>query len=151
MYIIITKNGDFASYAKKMGCNVFTDMEMLVIGKGSKEIDKEVFLTSFLSSLAIDPDVLGYHYIKHILEKCLENSEYYKESMTQKIYPECANYFNVSQGSLERAIRHAITIGFSEVPEMYSKIYNRELKEAPVPAKFVAMMSFWVNNILPKQ
>ena len=147
MYIIITKKENFADYAQRFGCEVFRNEEVTLVESGMDELDIDMFLTSFLGRLAIDPDILGYDYLKYVLRRCIEEEEYYKKAMTRVIYPECAKHFGTTSYRVERAMRHAIEGSFEEVPEQYTKIYNRELKESPAPSKFIAVMANYITYI----
>lgn len=150
MYIIITKEKNFADYALKAGYDVFRDDELIIVGKTDRKLEVETLLTSLLGMLAIDPDLLGYEYIKHILHKCVEKEGYYRNGMTKAVYPECAKHYGTTSERVERAIRHAIETGFYEVPDKYNKLFSRQLEDSPANSKFISMLAVHLKNALSK-
>lgn len=148
MFIIVTESKDFAQFAKEKNMRIFQDDAVVTVEWGDGNLDTERFVISFLGTLAIDPDILGFDYIKYILERCIEEPEYYKKSIVHTIYPDCAKRFNTTPSRVERAIRHAIELSFAEIPERYNNIFNRKLSQQPNTSKFIAMMALHIQQLL---
>ena len=96
--------------------------------------------------MAIKPNLAGYDYIKHIMKKCIEDPTYHRETLIKCIYADCASHFKTEPQRVERAIRHALHIGFKAVPEIYSEMFNEDMKSKPKNGEFISMGSLYLTN-----
>ena len=149
MYIIVTTSKEFAEQAKINGAKVFECEDAELDQRQGQSKNHDVVIGRFLQSLAIDPDIKGYHYIKFIIKKCIEEERYYTKSITKEIYPTCAREFYTTASKVERAIRHAVERSFDRVPEKYDEIYARHLMSAPCNSNFIGtVFLYFSENIL---
>ncbi len=89
-------------------------------------------LTNMLHNLGVPSHIKGYRYIKDaVLMMVYENNK--SRQITKSIYPEISKKYSVSNISVEKAIRHAIELGwvranYSLVEEMFG--YSIDLEKA---------------------
>lgn len=72
----------------------------------------------YLFKLGISPDLTGYHYILEAIELIIKEPNIIRKGMVTKVlYPTIGKANNVTSGSVERCIRHAITKGLDRAPQ----------------------------------
>ena len=144
MYIIVTTNKALAAEAKKIGANVFEDVQVSEpVNRFATQTygEGEMKIINLMTTLAIKPNLKGYDYITYIMTSCVADPKYHQRSMTKEIYPSCAREFETTPSRVERAIRHALERSFQEVPDRYFQIFKRNLDEQPTNSEFISMMS----------
>jgi two-component system response regulator (stage 0 sporulation protein A) len=72
-------------------------------------MNKEISLA--LRGLGIPADLLGHEYLKCAIQFCLDD-ESYIHAITKRLYPDVAEKCNTTFKRTERAIRHAIEVGW---------------------------------------
>ena len=77
---------------------------------GGKNIDER--LSNIFIRAGIPPHIKGYQYLR-VAVKLAINQPDIVNSITKKLYPTVAEYFNTSASKVERAIRHAIEVAWS--------------------------------------
>ncbi len=85
-----------------------------------KLVDKykiEEIVSTFLKDFGIPAHIKGHDYLNYILclflENGKENSSEMKNAITKVLYPTVAKKFKTTPSRVERAIRHAIEVGWS--------------------------------------
>lgn len=71
----------------------------------------EKIIADRLKLIGVPANLLGYEYLKVAISKVLDNQQLI-HSVTTKLYPMCAEECGTTSSKLERAIRHAIEVGF---------------------------------------
>lgn len=79
-------------------------------------------LDKLLLSVAINPSLSGYKYLKKAIELC-SSCEEYKYQTTKKLYPKIAELYNVNAYNVERNIRSAIEHSIDNMSSGSMKAY----------------------------
>lgn len=69
-------------------------------------------LSNLFLGLGIPAHIKGYHYLREAVKLVLENPDSINR-ITKELYPAIARRFGTSSSKVERAIRHAIEVGWS--------------------------------------
>lgn len=105
-----------------------------------KKITNSV-VSSYLKELGISPALSGYRYLILAVEIVVDLEKKCKIFLTRDIYPEIARAYGTSANRVERAIRHAISIGTERAnPEIFRKIFLftcSPKKEKPTNGEFI--------------
>lgn len=111
--------------------------------KDNSQPDFQVIITDLLHELGIPANLKGHQYLREGILLMLHN-EAYSHSMTKMFYPTLAKKFNSTPSRVERAIRHAIVIGYgrgdSDSWYMYFAHSINPDKEKPTNSEFLAMI-----------
>lgn len=104
-------------------------------------------ITRLIHSIGIPAHVRGYHFIREAIELCLEDPLLIGQ-VTKSLYPEIAKKYNSSGSKVERAIRHAIEIGWNRGSyEAVNEIFGNTIsltKAKPTNSEFIAMLTDYV-------
>lgn len=141
MYVIVTTSKKIAEYAKKNGASVaeFDGFTSVSRKARKKAAGKEKCVIELLRNLGIKPNYKGYGYFKYIFERCISTPGYHNLPLTTVIYTECAEKFNDSPINVNRTLRHVLSIGYNESPEVYETIFKVKLSKVPTMSEFIAM------------
>lgn len=105
-------------------------------------MDQTISIT--LKDLCISPGLLGYEYLRYGIKIALEDPMTVHH-ITKQIYPQVAKQFNTTPTRVERAMRHAIEVAWSE-----KNVYAREVifrrtamvaGEQPTNSAFIATVA----------
>lgn len=112
--------------------------------KISNSENAENSIASLLHKTGMSANIKGYGYLKYAVLLIVEDKSY-KNSITKKLYPDVAKYFNVSSASVERAIRNAINMAWERgnrdfLNSIFVSSVN-PLKGKPTNSEFIAMIS----------
>ena len=77
---------------------------------GNKNVDER--LSNIFIRAGIPPQIKGYQYLRYAVKLAITEPEMVN-SITKKLYPTVAEYFNTTPSKVERAIRHAIEVAWS--------------------------------------
>ena len=147
MYVIITSDEALVRQAKRCGASIFEASRISDVTVRSEEQEvAEHKINRFMGLMAIKPNLLGYDYIKYILKRCVEDPMYHRKPLVKCIYVDCACYFKTEPHRVERGIRHALQRGFETAPEIYSKMFNDDMKSKPNNGEFISMSSLYLTN-----
>lgn len=107
-------------------------------------------ISQTIKEIGIPANLKGYKYIIKALEM-INQDETLIDSMTKRLYPEVAECFEGATGSrVERAIRHAIEIGFdySSADTIYKFFGNcfSSSKGKPTNSEFLATVYEYMKN-----
>lgn len=103
-----------------------------------------------LLSIGIPPNLLGYTYIIAALEFISLNPTYLNV-ITKGLYVDIASKYEVTTSSVERAIRHAISVGWlhGNIDYIYHIFKNciRPDKGAPSNSLFLSRLFYYFNSV----
>ena len=104
----------------------------------------EKIISDRLKYAGIPVSLLGYEYLKVAVSKVLDNPQLI-HSITTKLYPLCADECGTTSSKLERAIRHAIEVGFERGNTEYlQKLFGytaSAMKGKATNSEFIATMA----------
>jgi len=104
----------------------------------------EMTATKLIQSLGIPAHIKGYSYIRTALMLTYENPELL-ESVTKDLYPAVAKLRCTTPSRVERAIRHAIEVGYSRGNfDVYNQLFGDTIdrnKTKPTNSEFIAMLA----------
>lgn len=118
-----------------------------------KYSDEERFIFRILAECGIPMSIKGYFYIKTAILLCIEDSGYL-DAITKRLYPQIAKQHETTANSVERAIRHAVTVAWDNGNQKFYKMlfsYSIPSRKAqPTNAHFIATLTEYIKMNLPK-
>ena len=118
-------------------------MESAVMGN---QLAREV--TNIIQEIGIPPHLLGYQYLREAILAVIDNIELLN-AVTTKLYPLIAEKYHSSATRVERAMRHAIEVGWNKGRiETINKFFGytvNDYKGKPTNSEFIAMIADWVR------
>lgn len=107
-----------------------------------KSLDQVI--TSYLVEMGIPAHIKGYIYLREGISMVYHDIELLG-SITKVLYPDLAKKYNTTPARVERAIRHAIDVGWSRgnmesINEMFGYNVNK-MKCKPTNSEFIAMLA----------
>lgn len=109
-------------------------------GKGNPEVD----VTTLLHDMGIPAHVKGYQYLRDAILMALEDTQLLS-AITKVLYPTIAEKYETTASRVERAIRHAIELGWQhgnvDLMTDYFGYSIRQTKGKPTNSEFIAMVS----------
>ena len=102
-------------------------------------------VTNIIKELGIPANVKGYHYIRCGVELMINDSELMCSMMP--LYKKVAKCFNTTPSRAERAIRHAIEVGWDRANVDFAKKmfgYSVDDKVKPTNSEFLATIADYV-------
>lgn len=107
--------------------------------------DKKI-ISQLLKNLGIPANLKGYQYL---LLAIVTYKQKPNISLSKKLYPQIAQEYNTTPSRVERAIRHAIEIGFTRGDRsLYKKIFENSIsieKSRPTNGEFIACVAEWLD------
>lgn len=104
--------------------------------------DLEELIAYHLLQLGIPRHIKGYKYVKEAIAMAVEQPDLI-EAITKALYPAVAKKFNTTSSRVERAIRHAVEVGWDridiEVMDEYFGQTISSIKGKPTNSEFIAM------------
>ena len=101
-------------------------------------------LTYMLLECGIPANLTGYLYVRKAILLDYHNADY-RGAVYKALYPDIAAYFHTTPSRVERAIRHAIEVGWSrgniEVLEKYFGYSTNPNRGKPTNSAFIATIS----------
>ena len=102
--------------------------------------DLEISITKTLHELGVPSHIKGYQYIREGIFLVYKNPEIIG-GITKELYPEIADKYDSTASSVERAIRHAIDIGWNRGNlELMEDIFGYSIdvdKSKPTNSEFI--------------
>ncbi len=95
-------------------------------------------------SVGIPPHIKGYQYLREAIKLSIEDPDIIN-SITKKLYPGVAAKFDTSPSKVERAIRHAIEVGWNRgkienINSLFGvRVYSQN--EKPTNGEFIALVA----------
>lgn len=97
-----------------------------------------------LRRLKINGTVKGLRYLIYTITETVRDPAR-TELITKDLYRETARLFQVSPGSVERAIRTAIEISWAEAREEFDRIAGYHLIERPSNSRFIDLVAYYIR------
>lgn len=131
-----------------------TDMEIEGQGawqgnfqEGRRSVDKEdIFIEEklivYLSYLKISPNLKGYACIKNLVKSLVKNP-LKKRNITNVLYQELGDRYNMAKNLIDRAMRHALLVSFkkSGIEDFESRTGYTFTSTRPTPREMVCMLA----------
>ena len=134
VYETLTMQGLFPEYKKK---------EEVI----SKIIDE------FFEAIGIRKNVKGYECLKYMLTRYVEDDLYCVKSICDEVYPECANKFGVTSGTISKNVKDLLKYSYERNALKYEVLFAHTgvepLKEAPKPREFLAVIGTKIRDLVP--
>ena len=109
-------------------------------------------LTYMLLECGIPANLTGYLYVRKAILLDYHNADY-RGAVYKALYPDVAVYFHTTPSRVERAIRHAIEVGWSrgniEVLEKYFGYSTNPNRGKPTNSAFIATISDYLQLRYP--
>ena len=109
-------------------------------------------LTQILLECGIPASLTGHMYVRKAILLEYYNANY-RGAVYKALYPDVASYFHTTPSRVERAIRHAIEVGWSrgniEVLEKYFGHSTNANKGKPTNSEFIATISDYLQLRYP--
>lgn len=84
----------------------------------------EIALINTLRFVGVRPDLKGWDYLKEAVKLVMEDRDKL-HAMTKELYPTVAKTFKTTSSRVERAMRHAIEVAFSNMPaKVVDKVFG---------------------------
>jgi two-component system, response regulator, stage 0 sporulation protein A len=101
-------------------------------------------IIEMLRRVGIPAHVKGYEYLKKAIALCREDKSYL-EAVTKELYPTIAKEFGTTGSRVERAIRHAIELGYNRGDhETLTHIFGYTIsaqRGKPTNSEFIATLT----------
>lgn len=112
----------------------------------SDSINKRI--TRILHNVGIPAHIKGYSFIREAVEMVIENPTVIGQ-VTKTLYPNIAEKYDSSTTKVERAIRHAIEIGWSRgntdvIDDIFGYTISAQ-KAKPTNSEFIAMVADYIS------
>lgn len=109
----------------------------------SNELSLDPKITTLLRRAGIPAHLQGYCYIREAIAMCLEDFTL-TQNVTKILYPSIAKKYHTTPSRVERAIRHAVEVGWNRgdtdfLDEVFSYTISSE-KGKPTNSEFIAMI-----------
>lgn len=122
--------------------------ENSIMNNLESDLPKEDIQTILLN-IGIPSNLLGYHYIIYAMDLILSD-ENYLHSITKMLYVDIAVKFKTTASRVERAIRNAISVGWTNGNLEYINhlFYNsvNPLKGTPTNSQLLSRIYFYMTN-----
>lgn len=106
-------------------------------------------IQNVLLDIGIPANILGYAYIAYAEELILKNEEYL-QSITKMLYVNIARKYFSTPSRVERAIRHAISVGWSHGNMDYiNSLFHNSVnprKGSPTNSQFLSRVYFYLKH-----
>lgn len=114
-----------------------------------KEADMDKVFTNYLIQLGFKANIKGYAYIREAMNMLWEDSPFYLDSITKRLYPDIAKLYKTTPSRVERAIRHAIEVAWANGNrELIDNIFGYTIdshKGKPTNSEFLALMVDYIR------
>lgn len=119
--------------------NAARTLEQFTLSKKMDERISNIFIT-----VGIPAHIKGYQFLREAVRRTIDKPEIIN-SITKQLYPSIAKHFSTSASKVERAIRHAIEVGWSRgkienINNIFGvKVYGHNDK--PTNGEFIALVA----------
>lgn len=145
---IIQKPYDIKTLTNRI--NALIDLPIPDANKIEKFVDEkqETTLTKMLHELGIPSHIKGYQYIKEGIKMIYDDNNLIG-NITKKVYPNLANMYDTTSSRVERAIRHAIEVGWSRSNwQLTEDLFGQSVdydKAKPTNSEFLVTLADWLR------
>lgn len=113
--------------------------------KSSSRIDE--MITEIFLAIGIPPHIKGYSFLREAIKKVVEVPDI-MNSVTKGIYPFVAKIYKTTPSKVERAIRHAIEVGWNRGRhDAISSVFGTRAyinEEKPTNSEFIALVAEYI-------
>lgn len=103
--------------------------------------DREYMVTAILRKIGIPANLRGFYYLREAIMMLIEGQEILG-AVTKLIYPAIAKKYGTSAASVERAIRHAITVAWGRSQgKVFGDRYDYNIDTKPSNSEFIACIA----------
>ena len=110
--------------------------------------EKETTITKVLHELGIPSHIKGYQYIKEGIKMIYDDNNLIG-NITKKVYPNLADKYDTTSSRVERAIRHAIEVGWSRSNwKLTENLFGQSVdfdKAKPTNSEFLVTLADWLR------
>ena len=121
-------------------------------GEEKIQRDLEQDVTDMIHEIGVPAHIKGYQYLREAIMMSVEDPSMLS-SITKILYPTIAKRFQTTSSRVERAIRHAIEVGWSrgniEVLEKYFGHSTNPNRGKPTNSEFIATISDYLQLRFP--
>lgn len=111
--------------------------------------DKVRKVSEVLKEIGVPVNIKGYCYLREAILLTTYNPTEYISSVTKVLYPEIAQKYKTTSSRVERAIRHAIEVAWSNGNiEFISEIFKHTVSKdsgRPTNAQAIALLAEYMN------
>ena len=101
--------------------------------------DIEVTVLEWIHDLGIPAHIKGYGYLKEAIMFAIEHKNF---SITKELYPLVATKYSTTPSRVERAIRHAIEVGWNRGnPEFLKKTFGCTIVGRPTNSELIVLVA----------
>lgn len=107
------------------------------------KLELELDISEIIFQIGIPANIKGYLYLKEAITIVVNNKDYLG-AITKELYPAVANEHNTTASRVERAIRHAIEVGWNRGDmEALEKYFGHTIKTKgkPTNGEFIAVIA----------
>lgn len=110
--------------------------------------DLKVTVTNLLKQLGVPAHIKGYSYLRTAIQMTVKDPSL-MDAVTKELYPEVAKKYNTTSSRVERAIRHAVEISWSQsdeelIDELFGYSISKD-KGKPTNSNFVAALTDYIR------
>ena len=110
--------------------------------------EQETTLTKMLHELGIPSHIKGYQYIKEGIKMIYDDNNLIG-NITKKVYPNLADKYDTTSSRVDRAIRHAIEVGWSRsnwklTEDLFGQSVDYD-KAKPTNSEFLVTLADWLR------
>jgi two-component system response regulator (stage 0 sporulation protein A) len=110
--------------------------------------ERETTITKVLHELGIPSHIKGYQYIKEGIKMIYDDNNLIG-NITKKVYPNLADKYDTTSSRVERAIRHAIEVGWSRSNwKLTEDLFGQSVdfdKAKPTNSEFLVTLADWLR------
>ena len=145
---IMTKPSDISTLKTRI--NSLMELSVPDANKIEAFVDeeRETTLTKVLHELGIPSHIKGYQYIREGI-KMIYDDEKLIGNITKKLYPNLADKYSTTSSRVERAIRHAIEVGWSRSNwKLTEDLFGQSVdfdKAKPTNSEFLVTLADWLR------
>ncbi len=146
---LLKVNGDVVMPENREGCNY----NIIVINNSADKranedlndkMDMKTYIFMKLMKFGIPTRLKGYKYIATAIELVLED-ETALDGVTKVLYPDVAKRHNSTPQRVEKAIRHAIEVAWTENVSELRKEFDDGKNKRPTNSEFISKMSKYIR------
>ena len=102
-------------------------------------------IQNLLLDIGIPTNLLGFLYLAYGMQLVLENYEY-ATRVSKFLYVEVASKYHTDPRSVERCIRHAISVAFTNVSSEHTSNMLASFNKVPTNTQFISSVYFLLIN-----
>lgn len=152
--LVTTANRQVAIIALVNGAKVYETITMqgLFPEYSSKEKFISKLIDEFFEAIGIRKNMRGYDLLKYMLTQYVVDESYYTYHVCDVVYPECANRFCISSGTVAKNTNDVIKYSYERNALKYELLFRNTglnpLKEAPRPSEFLPVIGGKIRQLI---